>query len=487
MHIKQDVKLLAIIQLFIAALMCVPFLIGAYYHELPAVHAFALTIVLMLLINLTVVLVFRKEKLDSFNIRDGFFFVSFTWLIGTAFGALPLYFSPDNFSTYSAAYFEIMSGFTTTGATMISNIEDCYKSILFWRSMTNWLGGMGIVVLFVAILPLLGSGAGAFYLFGAESAGPTKDKLTAKTQNTALVLWGIYFGMTILQTVLLMFGGLSLYDAITVTFSTVSAAGFCVKNASIGAFNSAYVDIICTVFMILAGLNFSLYYKAFTGKAKDLTENKELRAYLLIFAVLSLTAAAELTIKNIYPSFFTSLRYSAFHVASVLTTTGFTTANYLNWPSFALMCIIVTMFIGGCSGSAGGGIKVTRVVTIVDMTKRSVLKKIHPHAISKVRSSDGVYDAETIHSITTFVGTYFMTWILGSLIISISGLPIADCFSSTILTLGNIGIGFSNVGINTTFMAFPAWTRWIFSFLMLVGRLELFTVYVLFSRYFWKR
>ncbi len=488
MHIKQDIKLLSLIIIFIAGIMCIPMLIGIVYHETLAVRAFITTIVSMICLSLVALLTLRDTKLEGFSSRDGFLFVSLTWAIATAFGALPLFLSDDNYYTYSAAFFEIMSGFTTTGATIISNIEDCYKSILFWRSMTNWLGGMGIVVLFVAILPLLKTGAGAFFLFGAESVGPTKDKLTAKTKNTALVLWAIYFGMTIVQTLFLCLGGLSLYDALTVTFSTVSAAGFCVKNASIGAFNSAYVDVVVTIFMLLGGMNFSLYYKLFTGKPKELINNRETKAYLGIFGVCSLLAAIQLSVKNVYKSFFTALRYSAFHVASVLTTTGFTTDKYINWPTFALFMIVITMFIGGCAGSAGGGIKVTRIVTLYDMAKRTIKKKIHPNAVIKVRGSDEtVYDAQTLINIFTFVTIYLATWLIGALIVSLSGQSITDCLSCSILTLGNIGIGFGNIGINQDFSVFPAWTRWIFSFLMLVGRLELFTVYVLFSRSFWKK
>ena len=263
MNLKKNIKLLAIIQIFLAILMLVPYAVSLGHGEIRSAHSFLLTIAAMVIAAGAVLVVLYDTELTNFKQRDGFFFVTFTWILAAAFGAMPLVMSGD-FSSYSAAYFEIMSGFTTTGATSLKNIEACSKGILFWRSMTNWLGGMGIVVLFVALLPAIGAnmGAGTFHMMGAESVGPVKGKLTPKTKTTAIALWGIYVGFSLLETIFLLFGGLSLYDSVTVTFSTMAAAGFCVKGASIGAFNSAYVDFVVTAFMLIAGCNFALYYKA---------------------------------------------------------------------------------------------------------------------------------------------------------------------------------------------------------------------------------
>ncbi len=490
MHLKKDIKLLVFIMLFIGFLMLVPLAVSLYFHEPLAIKSFLLTQLCILVVSSIALIFTRKENLKDLLPRDGYFFVTLTWVIATAFGALPLYLSGD-FSTYSKAYFEIMSGFTTTGATCLTNIEICNKGILFWRSMTNWLGGMGIVVLFVALLPAIGAGsqigAGRFLLLGAESVGPVKGKLTPKTRETAAALWLIYIGFSFVQTILLLFGGIGLYDAVTITFSTISAAGFSVKNTSIGAYNSAYIDFIVTVFMLMGGINFSLYYKAFTGKIKQSLKDDELHWYLGIWFLCSAFGAIQLTACKIYPNIFKAFRYTAFNVASILTTTGFSTTDYLAWPTFAVMLIILTMFVGGCAGSTGGGIKVTRVATVCKMGANITKKRIHPNAVYKIKSSGEIMRDETITSVLSFVSVYFVTWLLGTVVIALTGTDIETCFSSTLLTLGNIGIGFGKTGPTGSFAIFPNWAMWVFSFLMLVGRLELFTVYALFSRTFWKR
>ena len=486
MHLGKDIRLLAAIMIFLAILMIIPLAVSSYYNEPAAVKAFLITIVTMVVINAITLILTRKEKLSGLSPKDGYLFVVFTWIIATAFGALPLVLS-GNVPSYSTAYFEIMSGFTTTGATALNNVEGCYRGILFWRSMTNWLGGMGIVVLFVALLPALGSGsqmgAGSFLLVGTESVGPIKGKLTPKTKSTAKILWLIYFGLSFLLCVLLKLSGLDIFDAVTITFSTISTAGFSVKNSSIAAYNSAYVDAVVTIFMLLGGINFSLYYKAFTGKLKQSLKDRELRWYLLIWFFCATFGAIQLTVKHIYPSLLQAFRYTAFNVASILTTTGFSNANYLLWPTFSVMLIILTMFVGGCAGSTGGGIKVIRVATIFKMGKLSIKRNLHPSAVS----NDADMSADTLSSIASFVSIYLATWIISSVVVALSGTDIETCFSSTLLCLGNIGIGFGQTGPTGSFAIFPAWAKWLFSALMLTGRLELFTVYCLFTKAFWKR
>ncbi len=490
MHLGKDLRLLASIIMFLALLMLIPLGVSVHYEEEPAVKAFLLTIAIMVTISTTVLILTKKENLNGLMPKDGYLFVVFTWAIATAFGAIPLVLSND-VPSYSTAYFEIMSGFTTTGATALSEVESCYKGILFWRSMTNWLGGMGIVVLFVALLPAIGSGyqmgAGSFLLVGTESVGPVKGKLTPKTKSTAKILWLIYFGLSLLQCVLLKIGGMDIFDAVTITFSTISTAGFSVKNTSIGAYNSAYVDAIVTVFMLIGGINFSLYYKALTGKIKQSLQDTELKWYLSIWFICSALAAVQLCVKHIYPNLLTAFRYTSFNVASILTTTGFSSTDYLLWPTFAVMLIVITMFVGGCAGSTGGGIKVIRVSTVFKMGKRSIQRNLHPSAVCTIKTNDGTMDEDTLTSIATFTCMYLATWIISSVIVAISGTDIETCLSSTLLCLGNIGLGFGKTGPTGSFAIFPAWTKWLFSFLMLAGRLELFTVYGLFTKSFWKR
>ena len=490
MSFKKNIKLLAIIQIFLAVLMVVPLLVSYYYHETKAANSFLMTMGIMVVISGTTLLVLRKTEIKNLRQRDGFFFVTFSWVIATSFGAIPLVLSGD-YSSYSSAFFEIMSGFTTTGATVLTpdQFDQCFRGILFWRSMTNWLGGMGIVVLFVALLPAIGAttSAGTFHLIGAESVGPVKGKLTPKTKTTAMALWGIYVGFSVLETIFLLFGGLSLYDSVTVTFSTIAAAGFCVKSANIGAFNSAYVDAVVTAFMLIGGINFSLYYKAFTGKVRSSLKDSELRWFLGIWFIASLLATLQLTSTGTYSNIFTAFRYAAFHVASVLTTTGFATTNYLTWPTFSIMVIVVMMFIGGCAGSAGGGMKVTRIQTLCKMVGNTIRSRIHPSSVSKIRLGDEIVHEQTIMSIASFCAIYMITWLLGTLVLSISGQDIETCMAASILSLGNIGIGFGQVGPAGNFSIFPLWSLWICSFEMLLGRLEVFTVLVLFSRSFWRR
>ena len=488
MSLKKNIKLLAIIQIFLAFLMLIPLLVSYYYGETRAVISFLITIAVMVLFSGGTLLLLRKTEITNLRQRDGFFFVTFSWIIATSFGAIPLVLSGD-FKSYSAAFFEIMSGFTTTGATSLTDIEGCFKGILFWRSMTNWLGGMGIVVLFVALLPAIGAttGAGTFHLMGAESVGPVKGKLTPKTKTTAMALWGIYVGFSVLETIFLLFGGLSLYEAVSVTFSTIAAAGFCVKGASIGAFNSAYVDAVVTAFMLIAGANFSLYYKAFTGKIKSALKDSELRWFFGIWFVVSLLAAIQLTQTGTYNNILTSFRYAAFHVASILTTTGFATTNYLNWPTFSIMLVVLMMFIGGCAGSAGGGMKVTRIETLFKLTGNTIRNRIHPSSVSKIRVGGDIVHDNTIMSIAAFCAVYMITWLLGTVALTLTGIDIETCMAASILSLGNIGIGFGQVGPAGNFSIFPLWSLWVCSFEMLLGRLEIFTVLVIFSRSFWRR
>ena len=496
MSFKKNIKLLAFIQIFIAILMLVPLFVSYWYGESKAVRSFLITIAMMVLISGGALLILRKTEITNLRQRDGFFFVTFSWIIATSFGAIPLILSGE-FTSYSAAFFEIMSGFTTTGATTFSEtgvftrtgIEGCCKGILFWRSMTNWLGGMGIVVLFVALLPAIGAttGAGTFHLMGAESVGPVKGKLTPKTKTTAMALWGIYVGFSVLETIFLLFGGLDLYEAVTVTFSTIAAAGFCVKASSIGAFNSAYVDAVVTLFMLIAGANFSLYYRAFTGKVKSALKDSELRWFMGIWFFASVAAAIQLTYTGTYDNILTAFRYAAFHVASVLTTTGFATTNYLNWPTFSIMVVVLMMFIGGCAGSAGGGMKVTRIETLVKLGGNTIRKRIHPSSVTKVRLGDDIIHDDTIMSIAAFCVIYMVTWLLGTVVLTLTGNSVETCMAASILTLGNIGIGFGDVGPAGNFSIFPAWSLWVCSFEMLLGRLEIFTVLALFSRSFWKR
>ena len=482
MHVKSVLRVLALIQLLVGICMLLPFALAFYYNESAAIEAFAITEGAIVLFAFVILLATRKEK-TTIKARDSYLLVTLVWVIATAFGALPLYLT-HTFETYPSCYFEIMSGFTTTGATALSSIEDKMKSILFWRNMTNWLGGMGIVVLFVALLPFMGTRGTS--LVGAESVGPTKDKLTPKIQHTAFALWAIYAFFSLVQTLLLWIK-IPLFDAVTVMFGTMGAAGFAPRNSSIGSYHSAYVDIVVTIFMIIAGSNFALYFKVLKGRWRDAIKDAELRQYLLIITVFTLLITLNLNASNSFGSFFTAMRYAAFHVASIITTTGFATFDYNFWPAFSKVLLVMLFFVGGCAGSAGGGIKVIRISMLLSLAKNAIRKRLHPEAVTPLIYSGSIVKPDVILSVAGFVAAYILTGFIGTLLFSLSGYGFETCFTASFLLLGNIGIGMADVGPSGNFSIFSDAILSVGSFLMLVGRLELFTVYALFTRSFWKR
>lgn len=482
MHLRSVLRLTVLIQLLVLVFMLIPTIMALCMGEKDAFKAFTFTI-LVTAMGCLLVLLFTKEGKINIRARDSYLLVTLSWILITATGALPLYLT-GTIPTYLSCYFEIMSGLTTTGATVLVTIEDKLKSILFWRNMTNWLGGMGIVVLFVAVLPFLGvKGTG---LVNAESVGPTKDKLTPKIQQTAFVLWAIYIGLSVIETLLLLVR-LPLYDAVTVTFGTMGAAGFATTNASIGSYDSAYVDIVVTIFMMAAGMNFALFFKLLNGQVRQVAKDSELRCYLSIITVISLLIAINLVRNGVYTAFSTALRYSAFQVVSIITTTGFATADYVLWPTFAQALLLLLFFIGGCSGSAGGGIKVIRVQTMLALTKTTIRKKLHPAAVTPVEIGGATMQVDTLLSIAGFVGAYLITGLIGTAIFSFSGYDIETCFTTSFQLLGNIGIGMGKAGPSGNLSIFNDLILTAGSFLMLVGRLELFTVYSLFTKAFWRK
>ena len=483
MNIKSVIRLLSFILLFIALIMLVPLILSVIYGENGAFISFLKTILSMTVVSLLGVFATswgnREIKIGP---KESYLFVTLAWVLFSLFGALPLYFS-SVLPSYSACYFEIMSGFTTTGATALNNIEEVGKSLLFWRNMTNWLGGMGVVVLFVAILPAFGVKGTA--LVGAESVGPTKDKLTPHIRHTAMALWSIYFFLSVLETVLLMIFGLDLYHAVTVTFGTMGAAGFTPTNLSIASFGSPAIEWICIIFMFLSGANFALYFKILKGQLKKTIRDGELRIYTIIVLASSLFISLNL--------FFSAglkaseaIRHSLFQVVSFTTTTGFSSTQYQHWPVFSQMILFILSFIGGCAGSAGGGPKVIRVATIFKLGKSSIKKRLHPSSVSKIRIGDDTLSQDTVSGISGFIGMYLVTFAISSVLISLTGKDLITVLSSCILTLGNIGIGLGGIGMDFSFSIYPEWALWVFSFLMLVGRLELFTVYALFTKDFWR-
>ncbi|MEA3504317.1 MAG: potassium transporter TrkG [Bacteroidota bacterium] len=430
--------------------------------------------------GLIIFFAFRNAS-SSLTKKEGFVIVTFSWIIISIFGALPLYLSSTT-PTITDAFFETISGFTTTGSSILNDIEIVPKGILFWRSMTHWIGGMGIIVLSLAILPIFG--IGGMSLFVAEVPGPTPDKLHPRIAATAKRLWGIYVLLTFIETALLMFGGMDLFDGLCHAFGTIATGGFSTQNASVADY-SPYIQYVIIVFMILAGTNFTLHYLALHGNLKETIKNEEYRYYMLIILVFSAIIATVL-ILNTGTEIEASVRNSLFQVVSIVTTTGFVTDNYLLWPNYLWMLIFLLMFIGGNAGSTGGGIKVIRQLLIIKNSFLELKRLVHPNAIIPVRLNDIAVPKNIIFNILAFVILYFFIFAISIIIMSVIGLDYQTSIGAVAASLGNIGPGLGSVGPICNYSDIPDVGKWFLSFLMLLGRLELFTVLILFSPAFWK-
>lgn len=471
--------LVSVISVFI--LLCL--LTGLALGEgMAAVRAFALPSALgALLFALSFLVVTERVVLSS---RFGYLFVVLSWVSASVIGALPYIFS-GCIPSFIDALFESMSGFTTTGATILTEIEGLPRSLLLWRATTHWLGGMGIVVLTVAIFPLLGISGRA--LMEAEAPGPQVDKFTPRLSQTASILWLVYLGLTVALVVLLMFGGMDLIDAITHSFATMATGGFSTKNVSVGSFGSAYIDAVITVFMVLAGSNFALHWKLLHGDFRSLFRDSEWKAYIGVFTLASLLVTLNLRSSGAYEGLLHSFRFASFQVASILTTTGFGTADYLQWPFFSQAVLFAVMFIGGCSGSTGGGIKVGRILTLVKMGFAEMKYMVNPRGVYGIFMNRQYMNKKIVYNIAAMVWLYLCTIIISTLVVAWGGYDIMTSLSATLATLGNIGPGFSLVGPMFNYAFFPDWIKLWLYVMMLVGRLEVFTVFVIFTKAFWKR
>ncbi len=427
---------------------------------------------------------FLKREAMTMSNRSGYLFVTLSWVCSAALGAIPFVLSPARLPVPDAL-FEAMSGFTTTGATVIRDLEIMPKSILLWRATTHWLGGMGIVVLTVAIFPLLGISGKA--LMEAEAPGPQVDKFTPRLSDTAAILWRIYLGLTVALTLLLILGGMSPFDAVTHSFATMATGGFSTRNASVGAFNSPFIDVVLTAFMLIAGMNFALHWKALTGKFREVARDGEWRAYMLIFAVATAGVFAAVMKNSIYADPLAALRHSGFQVASILTTTGFTTADFAAWPSFAQGILFAVMFVGGCAGSTGGGIKVSRILTLFKMALSEMRYLLNPRGVFGIFVNGTYMRKVIVYDIAAMVYLYLGSIIVSTLVVSWGGFDVLTSVTSTLATLGNIGPGLALAGPANTYAFFPGWIKLWFFFVMLLGRLEVYTVAVIFTRSFWKR
>ncbi|MCW3489615.1 TrkH family potassium uptake protein [Dethiobacter alkaliphilus] len=416
-------------------------------------------------------LMYLGESPDELSIRESFAFVTIAWLAAALFSALPFFIS-GAIPGFIDAYFEAMSGLTTTGASILNEIETLPSGILFWRSMTHWLGGMGIIVLFIAVFPRLGISAG--HMLQAESPGPISQRIAPRIAQTAKILWVIYIVISLAQTAMLLFYGFSFFDALTHTFGTVATGGFSTRNESIAAFGSPGVEWVFVIFMVIAGGNFALYYHMFFGRISALWKNSEVRLYLLI-TVLA-TVAVIFNVRDLYPSWGESIRNAAFQVTSILTTTGYTTVDYDAWPVFSRTVLFLLMFLGGCGGSTAGSIKQIRILVVIKYLVREIKKTVSPHAVIPLRIGNHVIPTSTVNSIVAFVGLYLAIFIASSMYLTFLGYDMITSLSAVAATQGNIGPGLGAVGPATSYSTLDNGAKILLSALMLVGRLEIYTV-----------
>ena len=486
----------------LAGTMLLPLSIGIYYFVsagepkddmMAFVYATIVTLCVGLILRFTL-----KLSEPELGIREGFAIVTLGWVVVALFGSFPYLFAGifsiegrTSWVEFSFCYFESMSGFSTTGATVLTEIEHLSHAMLFWRSFSHWLGGMGIVVLAVAILPMLG--VGGMQLFRAEAPGPQTDRLTPRIAQTAKLLWGVYILLSVVETLLLWLGNMTLFDALCHTFGTMATGGFSTKNQSIRHYDSIYIETVITVFMFLAGTNFALHYRALRGDVKSYFKDTEFRFYcIVVFVGILLISWNIVRFKNIdgqvpYDSVWDSIRYAAFQVVSITSTTGYGTADFEMWPALSQFILITLMFYGGCAGSTGGGMKQIRFLLLIKQSGAEIKRLIFPHAILPVRVNDRVVPSEVLTHVLGFFFFFIGIFAIVTCIMSTLGLDLITAASCTIAAMGNIGPGLGDVGPLDNYAHIATAGKFILSFCMLLGRLEIYTVLILFSSNFWKK
>ena len=462
-----------------AALMLLPAAVGLLYKESPV--AFLLTIAALLAVGQA--MAWKKPRNTAIYAKEGFLIVGLSWTLMSIFGALPFVISGE-IPRFVDAFFETVSGFTTTGASILTDVEAMSRGMLFWRSFTHWVGGMGVLVFVMAILPMGGDGHG-MHMLRAEMPGPAPGKLVSRMSDTAKILYGIYLVMTIIEIILLVAGGMPLFDACIHSFGSAGTGGFSNRNLSVGAYNNPYFDIVIGIFMLLFGVNFNLYYFLLVRKFREVFRSEELWAYVGIVAVA--VGAITVDIIHMYGSVATSLRHAFFQVSSIMTTTGYATVDFNTWPTFSKAILVALMFIGGCAGSTAGGIKVARAVILGKVSVSEMRKMLHPNAVSAVRFEGKPLNERNIQGVHLFFAVYMAIFVVSCLLVSLEQLDLLTTFTAVATCINNVGPGLEIVGPMGNFSAFSPWSKLLLSFDMLVGRLEIFPMLLLFAPSIWKR
>ena len=467
--------------LLIEGLFMLTVLPVTYLHR--GLYAFSMpfSALITLLTGFILLIATRNHKDEKTTSRDGVYVVCISWLVLSLFGAMP-YLLSKSVPNFTDGFFEALSGFTTTGATIMTQIESLPKDILLWRSMTQWLGGLAIIVFTVAILPYLGMSG--MQLFVAEINGINYDKLHPRIMHTVRRIWGLYLFFTLLETLLLYFGDMDFYDAICHSMSTISSGGFSTRTESIGAFSN-YSQVVVSVFMVLSGCNFSLLLLSLSWKSFALFKNQEFRNFLLYILIISIGIGLVLMFVC-QMSFGNAFRQSFFSVISSLTTTGFFVGNYTVWPSFLWIVLFLLMFIGGCSGSTSGGVKIFRHLIFVKNSVLELKRIIHPNAVLPVKVNEKAISTGGVNKNLSFIFIYFLVFVAGSIILLFTGADFNTAIGASVAALSNVGTGIGQVGPGGTYVAFTLGSKWVLMLLMLLGRVELFSLITLLSRSFWR-
>ena len=454
-----------------AMCMLVPLLVALIYQEDPT--PFLYTIALMMIVGFLLSLLHSN---DHFFPREGFFSVALIWLLMGAFGALPFYFS-GYFQSYVDCFFEAVSGFTTTGASILTAVEPLPRGILFWRSFIHWLGGMGVLILTIALLPSLG--ARTLHLMKAESPGPVVSKLVPKSSQSSKILYGIYCGLTAIEVIVLRIAGMPWYDSLVNAFATAGTGGFSTRNLSIAAYASPAIEIIITIFMLLFSVNFSLYFLMLCGKVRQALKSDELRFFVVVVAASILLISVN--IRGLYPSTGDAVRHAAFQVGSIISTTGFASTDFNLWPEFSRVLLVLLMFIGACAGSTGGAIKCSRILLLGRCIKREIRQVIHPRSVNVVKLDGRVVDETALRSVHIFLAAYLFITLGATLLVSLDNYSFGTTFTAVVACIGNIGPGLELVGPMGNYALFSDFSKLVLSMCMIIGRLEVLPILVLFS------
>ena len=478
MNNRMIARILGTVLLCLAGLLLLPLLTAIIYKE--PVTGFLITILLSALLGIGLLML--KPKRTDIYAKEGLVCVGLSWVLMSMLGALPFVISGD-IPFYVDALFETCSGFTTTGASILTDVEAMSRSCLFWRCFTHWIGGMGVLVFVMAVMPM--SESRAMHIMRAEVPGPTVGKLVPRAKQTARILYCIYFGLTVAETILLMLGGMSFYDALLHAFGTAGTGGFSTRAASIGAYDSAYIEMVVAGFLILYGMNFNLYYFVLIGKVREALKSEELHWYAALIIGCTLAVAAGIT--KMYGGFVTALRHAFFNVMTIMSTAGFGTQDYTLWPGYIQVILVLLMLIGACAGSTGGGLKVSRVILLVKTAAADVNKVVHPRTVQRVSMDGKRVSSETTHAVYTFFALYIMLLFLCTLIVSLDGYDYATNFTAALSCMSNIGPGLSLVGPTGNFAIFSTLSKLVMTVTMLLGRLEIYAVLILFIPSTWQK